>query len=335
MQPLRRIIIPFALLIMAVFALGIIGYRLIEHWTWLEALYMTAITLTTVGFGEVRPLSNSGRVFTIFLILLGVGAVAYGFSTVAQYVLATDLGPTLRRRRQMRMIQNLQNHVIVCGYGRVGRSVFETLRDGADNVVVIERDEDLVSSIREQGIVVVWGDATSDDTLREAGIERAKGLIACAGLDSDNLFIVLSARTLNPHLYIVSRAVNPGNESKMQRAGANRVVSPYQIGGRQMANFISRPNVTEFLDFVTLDSGLELWLEELRIGSGSPLAGQTVVEANIRRATGATLVALVRSETGATLTPDESTRLEAGDELIVLGTRDQLSRLEEMVSRPA
>ena len=332
MHSLRRIVIPFALLIMAVFALGIIGYRLIEEWTWLEALYMTAITLTTVGFGEVKPMSDAGRIFTVFLILLGVGAVAYGFSTVAQYVLASDLGPTLRRRRQMRMIRNLEDHIIVCGYGRVGRNVLETLRDGAENVVVIERDEDLVSTIREQGIAAVWGDATSDDTLREAGIERAKGLIACAGKDSDNLFMVLSARTLNPSLTIVARAVSPENESKMQRAGANRVVSPYQIGGRQMANFLSRPNVTEFLDFVTLDSGLELWLEELRIGSGSPLAGQTVVEANIRRATGATLVALVRNETGATLTPDESTRLEAGDELIVLGTRDQLARLENMVS---
>jgi voltage-gated potassium channel len=227
------------------------------------------------------------------------------------------------------MIRNLQDHVIVCGYGRVGRSALNMLRESSDSVVVIDQDEALVSEVREQGIAAVWGDATRDDPLREAGIERAGGLIASAGNDADNLFIVLSARTLNPKLHIVARTVNPENEAKMQRAGADRVVSPYQIGGRQMANILSRPNVTEFLDFVTLDSGLELWLEELRIGPDSPLAGQTVVEANLRRKTGATLVALLRSSSGATLTPDESTRLEAGDELIVLGTRDQLARLED------
>lgn len=331
MQSLRRIVIPFVFLLMAVFALGTIGYQIIEEWTWLEALYMTSITLTTVGFGEVRPLSDSGRIFTVFLIILGVGTVAYGFSTVAQYVLAADLGPTLRRRRIRRMLRNTQDHIIICGYGRVGRSATQTLRDGSDTVVVIDRDATLISKVREQGIAAVWGDATSDDTLREAGIGRASGLIACLGNDADNLFTVLSAKTLNPRLRIVARTMNPENEAKMQRAGADRVVSPYQIGGRQMASILTRPNVTEFLDFVTLDSGLELWLEELRIESDSPLAGQTVVEANLRKATGATLVALLRSSTGTTLTPEGSTRLEAGDELIVLGTRDQLARLEDMV----
>ena len=329
MHSLRRVVIPFIVLLIAVFALGTIGYRAIEAWTWLDSLYMTSITLTTVGFGEVRPLSDAGRIFTVFLIFLGVGSVAYGFSILTQYVLTADLGPRLRRRRLRRMIRNLQDHVIVCGYGRVGRSALNMLRESSDSVVVIDQDEALVSEVREQGIAAVWGDATRDDTLREAGIERAGGLIASAGNDADNLFIVLSARTLNPKLHIVARTVNPENEAKMQRAGADRVVSPYQIGGRQMANILSRPNVTEFLDFVTLDSGLELWLEELRIGPDSPLAGQTVVEANLRRKTGATLVALLRSSSGATLTPDESTRLEAGDELIVLGTRDQLARLED------
>jgi voltage-gated potassium channel len=329
MLSLRRIVIPFIVLLIAVFALGTIGYRAIEAWTWLDSLYMTAITLTTVGFGEVRPLSDAGRIFTVFLIFLGVGSVAYGFSILTQYFLAADLGPRLRRRRIRRMIRNLQDHIIVCGYGRVGRSALNMLRESSDNVVVIDQDEALASEVRERGIAAVWGDATRDDTLREAGIERASGLIASAGDDADNLFIVLSARTLNPELHIVARTVNPENEAKMQRAGADRVVSPYQIGGRQMANILSRPNVTEFLDFVTLDSGLELWLEELRIGPDSPLAGQTVVEANLRRKTGATLVALLRSSSGATLTPDESTRLEAGDELIVLGTRDQLARLED------
>jgi voltage-gated potassium channel len=335
MQSLRKMVIPFVFLLMVVFALGTTGYRVIEEWTWLEALYMTAITLTTVGFGEIRPLSDAGRIFTVLLILLGVGTVAYGFSTVAQYVLAADLGPTLRRRRIMRMLRNTEDHIIVCGYGRVGRSATETLQDGANTVVVIDRDATLISNMREQGIAAVWGDATSDDTLREAGIERASGLMACVGNDADNLFIVLSARTLNPKLHIVARTMNPETEAKMHRAGADRVVSPYKMGGRQMASILTRPNVTEFLDFVTLDSGLELWLEELRIQSDSPLSGRTVVEADLRKATGATLVALLRSSTGTTLTPEGSTRLEGGDVLIVLGTREQLTLLEAMVQGSA
>jgi voltage-gated potassium channel len=335
MQSLRKIVIPFVFLLMVVFALGTTGYRVIEEWTWLEALYMTAITLTTVGFGEIRPLSDAGRIFTVLLILLGVGTVAYGFSTVAQYVLAADLGPTLRRRRIMRMLRNTEDHIIVCGYGRVGRSATETLQDGANTVVVIDRDATLISNMREQGIAAVWGDATSDDTLREAGIERASGLMACVGNDADNLFIVLSARTLNPKLHIVARTMNPETEAKMHRAGADRVVSPYKMGGRQMASILTRPNDTEFLDFVTLDSGLELWLEELRIQSDSPLSGRTVVEADLRKATGATLVALLRSSTGTTLTPEGSTRLEGGDVLIVLGTREQLTLLEAMVQGSA
>ncbi|MCI0397563.1 MAG: potassium channel protein [Chloroflexi bacterium] len=332
MLSLRRSLVPVILLLTLVFGLGTAGYWLIEGWPLLDSFYMTAITLTTVGFSEVRPLSNDGRLFTIALLFLGVGTAAYGFSAVGEYVLASGLGPRMRRRRMMRIINGLHDHVIVCGYGRVGRSAVATLLESQRKVVVVELQTRLVEELQELGVTVVHGDATRDETLRQAGIERATGLMVCGGSDADNLFIVLSARTLNSRLHIVARCVVSDNESKMRRAGADRVVSPYQIGGRHMANVLLRPHVTEFLDVVTLDSGLELWLEELLIAPDSSLAGQTAIEADLRRRTGVTLVALLRGSSRATLTPDENTRFEPGDELIVLGTREQLLNLERLAN---
>ncbi len=231
------------------------------------------------------------------------------------------------------MLSRLSEHVLVCGHGRVGSSAVATLSENDLNVVVIDKDEREVATLQQAGHTVVYGDATKDETLKEAGIERARGLVVCTGNDSDNLFIVLSARTLNPDLYIVVRAADSDNEGKMKRAGADRVVSPYRLGGRHMANVLARPHVTEFLDVVNLDSGIELWLEEFSIDSESPLAGRTVIDSDLRRNTGVTLVALLRKSTGAALTPDHETLLETGDQLIVLGTRDQLKRLENL-ARP-
>ncbi|MDX1615899.1 MAG: potassium channel protein [Candidatus Promineifilaceae bacterium] len=329
-----RRLVPVVLLVVGVVTLGTIGYVVVEDWSLVDAFYMTVITLSTVGFGEVRPLSEAGRLFTVALLFLGAGTFAYSLSTAAEYFVTANLAPRLRRRRSMAMISRLKGHVIVCGYGRVGRSSIRSLRESDIDVVVVERDEGLVQQVRDEGLLAVHGDATSDQILREAGIEQARGVIVCGPSDADNLFIVLSARTLNPKLHIVTRSVTPENEAKMQRAGADRVVSPYQIGGRHMANVLLRPRVTEFIDVVTLDGGLELWLEELRIAEGSPLAGKSVVEADLRRSTGVTLIALVRRESGKTILPDENALLAPGDELIVVGTREQLNSLEEWVSVP-
>lgn len=327
--PTRKLLILFSLPVVLLF-LGTIGYYFIENWSPLESLYMTAITLTTVGFGEVQPLSRSGQIFTIVLLLLGVGTLAYALNTAGQYVLEADIGKTLRRRRNRRMIEKLENHIVVCGYGRVGQSATEILLESNKDIAIIEKDEQLVDKLQAEGMNVVPGDATKDEMLREAGLERADGIMVCTGSDTDNLFIVLSARTLNPNLNIVARSADSENEGKMRRAGADRVVSPYQLGGRFMANVLTKPHVTEFLDVVTLDSGLELWLEEVMIAENSPLAGHTVIEADLRRKTGAILVALLQLETGTTLTPDENTQLQVGDEMFVLGTREQLRKLEEL-----
>jgi voltage-gated potassium channel len=232
------------------------------------------------------------------------------------------------------MINNMSDHVVVCGYGRVGRSAVSSLMEIRSDLVIIDKDANVSEEVGLQGLQVVHGDATSDDTLRKAGIDRAASLMICGGNDADNLFIVLSSRTMNPTLTIVVRSVDPASESKMLRAGANRVISPYQIGGRFMASVLIRPGVTDFFQQVTLESGLELWLEEMVIGRHSKLDGQTVIEADIRKATGVTMVGLMRHVTGETLMADASTSIEVGDVLIVIGTREQLAQLQQLAESP-
>jgi voltage-gated potassium channel len=326
----RRRILPVLLLSGLLLGIGTIGYMMIEGWSIIDSFYMAVITITTVGFGEVRPLSGSGRLFTVILIFSGVSIVAYGFSTILEYILTVNVGATLRRRRMGREIDKLQNHVIVCGYGRVGKSAVASLKNSRKSIVVIDKDPELAKSAFSAGVAVIEGDSTNDEVLIQAGIERAWGIMVCTGDDSLNLFVVLSARALNANLYIVVRTIDADNERKMRRAGANRVVSPYQIGGQHMANIIVRPHVTDFFDVVTLDGGIELWVEELRIEPDSEIANKTVGDADIRRRTGVTLIALLRQLGGAAVSPDADTLLTVGDELIVIGTREQLTVLERL-----
>ena len=326
-RPSNRLLIAL-LAIVVLFVAGVAGYMLIEQYSLMDALYMTVITLTTVGYGEVQPLSTAGRLFTIVLLILGVGTLAYGISNLVEYVMTGSVSGRLARRRMNNMIEQLDKHVIICGYGRVGRSAASSLQQNDRPALVVEKDESSAAQARSDGHLVLQGDATNDEVLRDAGVERASGMLVCAGDDTLNLFIVLSARALNPALHIVARSIDPENEGKMRRAGADRVVSPYRIGGRHMANIMLRPHVTDFFDVVTLENGQELWVEELVIRDESRLAGRTLGEADVRHKTGVTLVALNRPSIEATLMPDASTLLEAGDEMIVLGTREQLSVLE-------
>ncbi|MCA9929741.1 MAG: potassium channel protein [Anaerolineales bacterium] len=328
----RRRVVPVLLLPFVLLGVATAGYMLIEGWSFIDAFYMAAITMTTVGFGEVQPLSGNGRLFTIGIILIGVGVVAYGFSTILEYILTADVGEAMRRRRMSREIEKLRDHVIVCGYGRVGQSAATGLKNGTRPVVVIDKSSERLADATADGLTIIEGDASHDETLMQAGIERAWGIIICTGEDSLNLFIVLSARSLNPDLFIVTRSIDSENEPKMRRAGANRVVSPYQIGGKHMANIMTRPHVTDFFDVVTLDGGIELWVEELVIPQNSPMVGQTVGEADIRRRTGVTLVALLRDGGEQSIMPDAKTRMEVGDQLIVLGIREQLAALERLIS---
>jgi voltage-gated potassium channel len=331
-DPLKFRIYLIVVLLLFLLVFGTAGFMLLEGWSMLDSLYMAVITLSTVGFGEIQPLSTSGRVFAIVLIVLGVTAVAYGASSVAEYLLDTDVNEQLKRRRARRRIRKMENHFILCGFGRVGYSTAETLQEDQRQFVVIEKDPEQIGLIREQDWVVLEGDATQDEMLIQAGVEKARGLLVCTPHDADNLFIVLSARTLNPDIYIVARCTTANNEEKMRRAGANRVISPYRIGGQRMARLVSRPQVTEFLDVVTLDNGMELWFEEIRIEAGSTLVGKTVFEADLRRRTGITLVAMMRKGNQQLLQPDSNTRLATGDDLIAFGSRSQLLALEKLAA---
>jgi len=320
------------LFILAVFIAGTLGYMVLENYTVLEAFYMTAITLTTTGFGEVRPLSSAGRLFTIFLLFMGVGVLAFVLSATVDFLMGSFSGQ-LSRRRMQRTIDELEDHIIICGFGRVGSSSVAALQQSGHELVVVEREHELIRNAVEQGLLALEGDGTSDDVLRAAGVERASGLIVSTGDDAVNLFVVLSARALNRELLIVARSSNPENERKMRQAGADRVVSPHRIGGQHMANILIRPHVTDFFDVVTLDNGQELWLEELVLDDESPLCGQSLGDSDIRRQTGVTVVAIVRRDGGSTITPRAGTTMESGDQLIVLGTREQLTALEKL-TRP-
>jgi voltage-gated potassium channel len=313
--------------------IGTAGYFLIEKWSWADSLYMTAITLSTVGFGEIRPLSPAGRLFTILLIFAGVGLIVYFLSTMAEYLVTLNMEYEWHKRRSINMVKKMRDHVIICGYGQVGGSAASTLQESGRQVVVIDQNQERVKAAQENDLAAIEGDAAQDDVLRAAGIEQAGSIIVSTGDDSLNLFIVLSSRSLNPNLYIIARANQVVNSDKLRRAGANRIVSPYQIGGQHMANIVIRPHVTDFFDVVTLSGGEEIWVEEQTLAPNCSLIGQSVVESDLRRRTGVTLVAIYRPESGSNIVPDANTRFVAGDKMIVLGTREQLASLEKLMSQ--
>ncbi len=316
-----------------VFGLGTAGYMVIEGWSAFDSFYMTAITLTTVGFGEVRTLSDGGRIFTVVLLAIGIGGVAYSFSIITQYLFSVSFSRMTREQRMAREIEHLRDHYIICGFGRVGQNAAEILREAPRDVVVIDNDTTAIELLREHKLHLYYlqGDATDDDVLLQAGLTRARGLLVCTGDDANNLFVVISARALQPDLLIISRSSMPQNEAKMRRAGANKVISPYSIGGQRMANFALRPDLSEMLEVVTTNSGLELWLEDITVGPGSQVAGKTLREVEVRGKTGVTVVVLNRRGQNV-MAPGADSRLEVGDHLVVIGTREQVANLERMVN---
>jgi voltage-gated potassium channel len=324
---LLRIILVFGTII----AVGGVGYRLIQGWSWLDSFYMAIITVTTVGFGEVRPLKPEGRLFTSLLILLGVGGITYSFSALTNYIIAGELRGQLEERRMKRHIASLKGHFIVCGFGRVGYQVCAEFKREGHPLVVVDDNAPSIERAKAQGYLVIDGDAGNDEVLRQAGIERARGLVAAVDSDAANLLVVLSARSLNPNLDIVARANFEETETKLLQAGANRVISPYSLGGRRMAQMLIRADVVDFLDVVMHDESLELLLENLTVGAGCPLDNCAVGEAHIRERTGANILGLKRKEGGVILSPEPTTALYAGDVLIALGTRRQLGELAKIV----
>ncbi len=327
----RRLLVVVGLFVGLLLA-GTIGYVLIEGWSWPDALFMTVITLSTVGFGEVRPLSTGGEVFTIGLIVMGVGGAAYTFSTVADYIVAGELRGVLRRQRMQKKINQLTGHYIVCGYGRVGKRVALDLKDNGAEVVLVELDPESSINMDKYGFPHVIGDASDDVILRQAGIERAKGFCSCLPSDAENVFAVLTARTLNKGLTIIARADKVNSERKLMVAGADHVISPHAIGGHRMASQLLHPNVVEFLDVVMRQGKLELWIEEVVVHHGSDLEDHTLADGRIRTRTGANVLA-VRRPDGTTFTdPGGSFTVQYQDCLIALGTPEQLTSLADLAN---
>ena len=319
----------------ALLLIGTAGYTTIEGWSFIDAAYMTIVTLSTVGFGETHPLSPTGRVFTVVLIMGGASLAAYAFSKLGEFISTGELRAHLEQRRHSRILKTLKDHVVVCGYGRVGRHVVHELIAEGVSFVVVDKDLAAVEHVRHNGHLALLGNAANDDVLREAGIERAIGLVAAVNSDAENVFIVLSARGLKPSLSIVARANFEDSESKLRRAGADRVIDPYRISGRRMVTMMLRPEVADFLDEIAHASGIELLIDQVHLVATSPLVGKTVgdVHALLFEKLGVTMLAcalpnealrLVQANAQALLVPDTL--------LIAFGPTSQLALFENMAA---
>ncbi|PLX83909.1 MAG: potassium channel protein [Desulfuromonas sp.] len=329
MDPVRKFRYSLLTLVLLIGG-GTVGYMLIEDWTAFEALYMTVITLATVGFREIHSLSFEGRVFTIFLIIFGAGTIAYTIGTLVQFMLEGQLRSILGRKKVEKKIGKTKAHYIICGYGRIGRLICRDFAAKPVPFVVVEQSEELCIEMQKQGILCIHGDATQDHILMQAGIDRAKGLVTVVTSDSANVFITLTARGLSPALYILARASEKSSELKLQRAGATKVISPYIIGASRMADAILRPSVVDFIDIATGSEHLELQIEEIRISSGSPLEGQTLIDAGVRKDLGVIIVGINKSNQPPIFNPRPDTLIEANDVLITIGKPPAIKNLEKI-----
>ncbi|MEI7646419.1 MAG: NAD-binding protein [Chloroflexales bacterium] len=307
--------------------IGTTGYTLIEGMSLINALYMVVITISTVGFGEISPLTSAGRLFTIGLIGSGAGLVAFTLSGAAEFILSGEWQEYLDQRRRQRMVEQLNGHTIICGYGRIGRHVADELHAQGMPFVVLDLDAVRVERVRHRGYLALQGNAANEEYLQSAGIDRASSLISVANSDAENVFIVLTARSMRPDIVIVARANFDESEDKLLRAGASRVILPYRICGRRMATLISRPGVADFLDEVMHTSNLELLIDQVVLDIGSTLVGQTLGDANLRSRLGITVLALGRPGERVDISPGAQALLTSGSSLIALGTRDQLQAL--------
>lgn len=307
---------------------GTAGYMFIEGWNAWDAFYMTMITVTTVGYREVHPLSRAGEAFTTVVLGVGVGLALYVFTLLAGLVVQGGFATRLRARRHNRMLDSLKDHFIICGYGRIGSVVARELQRQGVPFVIIEREPERVHEAIEAGGLAVEADASREEVLKRCRIDHARGLIAAVGTDAENVYAVLSARLLRPDLFIIGRAETVDAERKIRRAGADRVISPYQIGAQQMAQTALRPAVVDFVELATSSENLELAMEQVTITGQSSLDGRTLVDSNMRRRFGIIVVAIKRKDGRMEFNPEPDCVMRAGDQLVVLGRPENLKDLE-------
>ncbi|HEX9892073.1 MAG TPA: potassium channel protein [Actinomycetota bacterium] len=307
-----------------VYVYGVAGFMVIEDWTFVDALYMTFITLSTVGFREVQPLDTSGKLFTISLIVFGVTIFLVTLTLAASWFIEFRIGERWRRKRMERVISRLKDHFIICAFGRVGRAVAREFDGEKVPYVVIDLDEELEEHMVEAGVLYLIGDPSKEETLREAGIERARGLVCAVDSDATNVFITLMARAINPQIFVVTRAADQAAVDRLRQAGADRIVSPYATSGHHMAMLAQRPRVVGYMELATArDSSLRV--DEVQIEADSPLEGQTLSQA----CRDVAVLAVGRQDGRVLTNPHPATRLEAGDLLVLMGREDQLRSVEE------
>lgn len=304
---------------------GTVGYHFIEGWTLWHAFYVTVAAITTVELPELSP---RAQVFTVLVLFAGISAALYTFTLIATVVVEGGLPKRLQRRRYARMLDTIKDHFIICGYGRIGSTIAHQFQRQRIPFVVIERDAERLQAAMDDGALAVEADASREDVLNRVGIGRARGLVAAVGTDAENVYAVLSARVLRPDLFIVSRAETEDATQKLKRAGADRVISPYQIGARQMAQTAIRPAVVDFVELATSSESLELAMEEIAIGAQSALVEQTILAANLRQRYGVIVVGIQRQDRSMEFNPEPETTIRTGDKLVVLGRPDSLRRLE-------
>lgn len=313
-----------------ILSFGTIGYHVVEGMDFFESFYMTVITVSTVGFSEIKQFSEPGRIITIIVIVTGIGAGTYALGQLTKALLEGELRAILGRRKLEKNISKLKNHWIICGFGRIGKIICDELAADGIKFVVIEQDPEKTEGLDDRYLYVNQ-DATSEEALREAGIMTAKGIVTAVFSDADNVFITLTAKGLRPDIYILSRASEVKNEGKLLKAGANRVMSPYVIGGSRMAQLLKRPTVSDFIDSATMKSELGLSLEEAVIGQGSKLADKTLLESNIRHDFGVIIVAIKKPTGQMIFNPVPSEKLEAADVIVVIGKKEDMKRLDEVL----
>ena len=312
--------------------IGTIGFSLIEQWGIFDSFYMTLTTISTVGYQEIRPLSRHGRIFNSFIIFFGVTAMFFAVGAMTQTIIEFEFADRYGRRRRNRMISQLQNHFIVCGFGRVGRNASFQLQRANAPFLVIDRSENRVARASEAGMLAVVADATNDDDLRKAGVLRARGLIAALPSDAENLFIILSAKTLNSKLTVVTRASEEQNEDKLRRAGAETVFAPYTMAGRRLADSLLRPHVIEFLDFTTSVIGPKITMEQVCVGSAARGISRTLGSLLSNSGVNVIVLAVRGSDGRMIFNPSSDTGISQGDFLIVMGDKQSLNDLERAVA---
>jgi voltage-gated potassium channel len=316
------------LIFIGLITFGTVGYMLIERLSFWEALYMTVITISTVGYREIVLPSRAGEIFTMIVIISGLATVVYVTTSVVELLLEGRLLDIMGRRRVLRELQDMTGHYIICGYGRVGRQVAKECLARGTSVVVIEKESAVVEACLNDGILAVNGDAAEEIMLREAGLERAAGLVTALSSDADNLFVTMTARMVRPDIYIVGRCNSDNTESKLYRAGADRAISPHNVGGRHMAALLLKPMVCDFLDVVTHGELVELILEDVSVEQGAPVVGRSIRDILVEDLKGIGVLGLKRPKRDFVINPGGATVLDAGDILIVQGMPDQVKALK-------